>query len=542
MERPANKTLAMIVVVIAMMGVGGGIWNMMRSREPALPEVTKGPFVILSGSENASLEPIVTGFCRTQGWACEMSYAGSVEIKLRLEEPETDFDAVWPAHGRWIEMGDKRRRVKDARSIMQSPVVLGVARPEARKLGLTEGPVSTRDLVALVREGKLRFLMSSATQSNSGFSAYIAMLAALAGNPEVLDESVLAQESLREDLRGLLGGVVRSAGSSGWLKDLYLAGAEHGLYTAMVNYEAVIIETNRELESRGLPPLQVIYPIDGVAIADSPLGLVAREGADGAEREQFFLALRDHLLSPEVQGQLAAMGRRTGVAGVTTGLDPTVFRKEWGIDVERVLPAIRFPSVATIDAALALYQELLRKPSLTALCLDFSASMKPAGELELKRAVHFLFDAESSRRYMLQATPEDVAIIIPFSFRPWNPIVAKGPDEMVKASEGVVGLQPSGGTDIYACARTALETIAARPELETHVPALVLMTDGRSGGDPKAFQEFYKDFGRDIPIHSITFGEAEDGQLEILADRSRGRVFDGRKGLERAFREAKGYN
>ena len=46
----------------------------------------------------------------------------------------------------------------------------------------------------------------------------------------------------------------------------------------------------------------------------------------------------------------------------------------------------------------------------------------------------------------------------------------------------------------------------------------------------------------DIPIFSIMFGDADESQLEELAEYSNARVFDGRENLTEAFRSVKGYN
>ena len=57
------------------------------------------------------------------------------------------------------------------------------------------------------------------------------------------------------------------------------------------------------------------------------------------------------------------------------------------------------------------------------------------------------------------------------------------------------------------------------------------------------FFEDYQALGRDIPIFPIMFGEADDEQLEPLADLSNGKMFDGRNGdLAATFRTVKGYN
>lgn len=38
----------------------------------------------------------------------------------------------------------------------------------------------------------------------------------------------------------------------------------------MVNYECLVIQANQELEAQGREPLYVVYPTDGLTIADSP--------------------------------------------------------------------------------------------------------------------------------------------------------------------------------------------------------------------------------------------------------------------------------
>jgi Ca-activated chloride channel family protein len=163
-------------------------------------------------------------------------------------------------------------------------VVFAIRRGKAAELGWVGRSVRVRDLLEAIRAGRLTFMMTSATQSNSGASAYLGFLYALAGNPEVLSSADLSSESLKRDIRDLLAGINRSSGSSGWLKDLFLASN----YDAMVNYESVVIEANQELTRQGREPLYALYPVDGVVIADSPLGYV---GHGDAHKEEYFRKL-----------------------------------------------------------------------------------------------------------------------------------------------------------------------------------------------------------------------------------------------------------
>ena len=227
-------------------------------------------FKIVSGSENTVIEPIVQEFCRSHAMNCSFEYKGSLDIGATLAPgAQIDADAVWPAASLWVDLFDTGRKVKKLKSISQSPVILGVRLAKAKELGWTDHPVSTRDIVQAVKDGKLKFLMTSATQSNSGASAYLAMLAVLVGQPDVIEPGDLDDPKLQDDIKVLLSGVERSSGSSGWLKDLFLAGRpgpEFAEYDAMWNYESVLKETNDALAQKGGEKLWAVYPSDGVFV------------------------------------------------------------------------------------------------------------------------------------------------------------------------------------------------------------------------------------------------------------------------------------
>ena len=159
--------------------------------------------------------------------------------------PTIPYDAVWPANSMWISLGDTQRVVKDQQSIMRSPVVFGVKKSVAQRLGWIGRDVRVQDILDAAESGKLTFMMTSATQSNSGSSAYLGYLYAFAGNPDILTSEDLQNPEVQDKVKRILGQVDRSSGSSGWLKTLFLD--KYNDYDAMVNYEAIIIETNQEL-------------------------------------------------------------------------------------------------------------------------------------------------------------------------------------------------------------------------------------------------------------------------------------------------------
>lgn len=500
---------------------------------------------IVSGSENKSLEPMVKAFGARMGADIQMRYMGSVDIALELEKgTAVDFDAAWPANSLWLVLGDRQKALKHDKSIMRSPVVFGVKTSVAERLGWIGKPdVTVDDVLTAAESGALSFAMTSATQSNSGASAYFGFLSAMAGSPDVLAQEHLDSEDVRAQVRRLLKTVDRSSGSSGWLKDLFLS--QYDRFDAMVNYEVLIIEANRELISRGEEPLYAVYPVDGMTIADSPLAYVDK---GDAAKEQLFQALQEHLLSAEVQAEIGSTGRRTGLLGLGTGnLDPTIFRQEWGIDPERVISPIPVPGETVVRQALDLYQTALRKPSLTVYVLDFSGSMKGQGEQQLKQAMATLLDQDVARKYFLQPSQDDVHMVIPFDGKPRGMWVRKGndPAELGGLLAEIRRTDAGGGTNIYAAAGAAMQQLQPYEDrMRDFFPAVILMSDGKSKGSMGELRARLESlsFGYDVPIFSIAFGAADETQLKEISEATSARVFDGKKDLVKAFRSAKGYN
>ncbi len=499
---------------------------------------------LLSGSENQDLEPILVEFEQQNHVRIGREYSGSVDMMLRLESGAPGVDAVWPANSLWIDLGDRARRVRHQASIMRSPVVFGVKKPVAERLGWIGRAVNVRQIIHAAVAGKLRFLMTSATQSNSGASAYLGYLYALAGHPVPLSSADLRKPALRDQIRRFLGSVDRSSGSSGWLKELFLQ--EYERFDAMVNYEAVIIEANRALIAQGKEPLYAVYPVDGLAMADSPLGYVDHGDPN---KEALFRRLQAYLLSAPVQAQIRASGRRVGLSGLDAGpADTAVFNPDWGIRTDRVLNPIRFPQPEVIREALDLYQTEFRKPSLTVFCLDCSGSMEGRGIADVKSAMRLLLNQGEARRYLLQASPKDINIVIPFNHEvlaTWR-ANGSGAGPLASLLTEIEGLRANGGTDIYTPVMRGLELLRGQSGLERYSAAVILMTDGESNtGATMQTMRAYLDaahLARPIPVYAIKFGEASDGQLNQLAASTSGRVFDARTDLARAFREARGYN
>lgn len=538
--KTGKYTVLAIIIFLAVLGfsacLGAGGGQTAGTGQEADTVIGNGrqSLRILSGSENQELEPILEDFSRESGIRVEMTYQGSLDIMRALEQDEIAYDAVWPASSLWLNVGDTGHRVKHGESISISPVVFGIRQSLAEELGFVGREVSVRDILDAITAGKLKFCMTSATQSNSGASAYIGFLYALLGNPDMITEEDLENEQLQSDIQALLSGVDRSSGSSDWLKDMFLEGG----YDAMVNYECLIIQANEELESRGEETLYVVYPYDGLTLADSPLGYVDNGDDD---KETAFLELQEYLLSEDVQNEIQRTGRRTGYTGISDE-NRDVFRTDWGVQPDRVLSTMRMPSTDVLFQALNLYQTDFKKPSLSIYCLDYSGSMSGKGNEQLVAAMEQLLIQENAEKNFLQASKDEVNVLIFFDDQVLAEYSAVGSGTELEALYDKVESQDTGsGTDMYVAAEEALQVLS-HYDLSQYTPAVILMTDGMSGGSFDAFMEQYQELGEDVPVFSIMFGDADSEQLEELAEATNARVFDGREDLIDAFRKVKGYN
>ncbi|EFR31433.1 substrate-binding and vWA domain-containing protein [Eremococcus coleocola] len=494
---------------------------------------------IVAGSENKELEPIIKAYANKNKVNITMDYLGSLDIMRLLQSGELDYDAVWPASSIWLNMGDQHHLLKHTATTSITPVVFGIKQSLAEELGFVDKDVYIADIIEAIKADKLNFAMTSATQSNSGASAYLGFLTAIAKSQGGFTLEDLNDEANQSQIKDLLSGVNRSSGSSNWLVDLFLQAD----YDAMVNYETLIIQTNQELLKQKREPLYIVYPVDGLALSDSPLAYVDH---NQDKIEDMFLDFQEYLLSEEAQLQIEATGKRSRTGSVAEK-NRSVFNKDWGIDVDKQISSIRWPSAEVIQEALNLYQTQFKKPALTAYVLDYSGSMEGEGNKQMTEAMAQVLLPENAKANLLQGTQQDISLVIPFSDMVDAATVAKGNgQELVDLNQYVQDYVVGGDTAMYEGIIAALDTMVSDygQDLEDYSPAIVILTDGQPNG-AKTFKDLsqrYQQAQVDIPMFSILFGEAEEGKMKEIADLTKARVFDGRKDLINAFKQVKGYN
>lgn len=491
-------------------------------------------FRIISSTENKDLESIIQNYAHQNNIDLSIDYAGTIDIMDKLNSKE-QYDAVWTSNSIWLYMLNSDVKVKNSKSTSINPVVFGIKKSKAQELGFIGKDVYTKDILKAIQNGKLKFSMSSATQTNTGATAYLGFVSTLAGNPEILTEKDLQSETLKQNLTKLFSGVTRSSGSDEFLEELFLKGE----YDAVVTYETSIININKKLEAQGKEPLYIIYAKDGVSISDSPFAYI--DNSDDTKLEKFE-KLQSYILSNQGQQELIKTGRRVWYGGTNTNVDKTVFNPNWGIDTSKYLVPVKYPSTAVIKTALGIYQTELRKPVHAVFCLDYSGSMYGSGERDLENAMKYILDEKQASKNMLQFASKDKISVITFSGSILNKWTINNGTNTKDLIQKIENESPNGQTNIYLAAQTGLDRLK-NEDTDKYNLSIILMTDGESNmGTYKALASKYKSIKKDIPIYSIMFGSASSYQLDQIAKLTNAKVFDGRTNLLEAFKQVRGYN
>ena len=493
-------------------------------------------FKIISSPSTREMDEDIKKYGKKNNINIEIEHHGDLEIIDILNSNSKDYNAVWISNSIWLYMLDNSYLTTDSKSIVIDPVVLGISKSKAEELGFVNKEIYNRDILNAIKDNKLKYIMSSVTKTNTGATSYLSFLNSLAGSPEVLTESMLDDEKLKNDLKILFKGVERVSGDEDYLKTMFLKGD----YNAMINYESSLININKELVSRKKEPLYLIYPKDGVAINDMPFAYINNDSNDTKTKEKFLL-IQKYLTSKEMQNKMEKLGFRSWYGGVKDNTDSKTFNKDWGIDTTKYLKDMKYPSKNVITKSFDLYIEALRKPTHVVFCLDVSGSMYGDGLKELKEAMNYILDNEQASKDRLQFSEKDKITIISFNekFKVYDTKLGNQTNEVIL---DINSLEANGGTNIYDSSKEALKVLRNDND-EEYTKTVILMTDGYSNsGSYNSLKKYYNDNKLNIPIYGITFGFSSEDQLEMLAELSNGKVFNGKIGLKEAFSEVRSYN
>lgn len=489
---------------------------------------------IVAGSEqDAVLEQIVKPWCQAHQYTCNTEQKGSVEQARLLASGNKDFDAYWFASSVFEQVGNDGTRLQDVEPMFLTPTVFAGRKSEMQKLGFVgRTDVTVAEVLQAVESGRTKVWITNPTQSNSGATAYLALLNHFAGNPagQALTAAQLELPAVTDGITRFVRAVDRTPPSTGTLMRECVD--RRGDCRAVFTYEDLVAEYNQELVGRGEEPFYAVYPKDALAISDAPLGFRPHDNAFDADKRRVVNELQNYLLSdPEAQAKLLRLGRRPAAKSFglnLTGADPAVFNADWGLQPVVTGQEVKPPAAAVIQMALDKYQTAFRRPAQAWFCLDGSGSMAGNnGWSGVQAAGHQLFDVEQARANFLLTHPEDRTTVAIFNDHltegPWT-VEGNDPSQLHDLAGRIDGYSAKGGTDMYACLKAAADDLATHKDERKQL--VVVLSDGKS--DQNGQQQATTALQRaGVPVVSIAFGaDADRSQLEQIAKDTEGSFFE----------------
>ena len=532
-----NKGYKYIIIAIVVLLI---FWIYIANNEDSDSPINlfnKDSFKIIASTSTKTMDDEIIKYGKINGIDITIDHYGDLEIADILNDKSSDYDAVWISNSLWLYMLDNSNLTTESKSIVINPVVMGIKKSKAEELGFANKEIYNKDILESIKSGKLKYIMSSVTKTNTGATSYLSFLNSLAGSPEILTEDMLDSDGLKKDLKDFFKGVERVSGDEEYLVDMF----KNGEYDAMINYESSLIKLNQELIKNKKEPLYLIYPKDGVAINDMPFAYINND-INNNDKKENFKKLQAYLRSDEVINKMEKLGYRSWYGGTNEKADTKVFNPDWGIDTSKYLKNMKYPSKSVITKAINMYIEVLRKPTHVAFCLDVSGSMSGGGLEELKDAMTYILTKEEASKDNLQFSDNDKISVITFNNKVSNVFDTKYATEVADVIKNINELYANGGTNIYSPSIKALD-ILKEDNNEDYTKTVILMTDGQSNsGSFKELNNYYNKNKLNIPIYSITFGYSDEEQLREIANLTNAKVFDGKNGLLKAFREVRSYN
>ena len=489
-------------------------------------------FYIIASSDNMVLNTELKEFAKKNKIDIKIDYSDTLDIIEKLNSGEK-YDAILISNSMWLSKLDSNVvKTSSLRSTSITPIIFGIKEAKAESLGFKNKKVYTSDILKEIKNGNLKFSMANPLTTNSGASAYLELLINLSGNPEVLTLNHLKNEKLKEEMVDFFTGIERTSGDENFLETSFVSGD----YDAAFTYESSIININKELKKQGKETLYAVYPVDGVAIADSPFVYIDNKNE---KKKDTFDSIQSFLLSEEGKKVLLENGRRTWYGGINNNAPEDLFNPEWGINTKEYITPVKYPSMAVINEALALYQTEFRKPVHVVFCLDYTGSMSGDGIIELRDAMKFVL---TSNDLTVNFNEKDKIDIIPFGstiLNHWSTDDGYTKEDLL---ELINNQELDGSTALHPAASRAVE-ILSHEDRNKYVSSVILMTDGQ--GNVGSFKEFANDYRllkTEIPVYSITFGYADEDELLEISNFTNGKVFDGKTNLQLAFKKVRGYN
>jgi Ca-activated chloride channel homolog len=539
--------LAVIAVVIAFVGSrdasngssGGG-------RAGASAQAAAGALrleFVYSPEKAALVEQLVSAFN-----AAHVRSGGRVVVvdahNIASGDAETQIAAghlkpdVWsPASSLWGRLLDFKAKkdyvADDNPSLVRTPLVIAMWRPEAEALGWPRQRVGFKEILRLARSkrgwavvpggarfGPFKLGHTNPDFSTSGLSAVAGEYYAATGKREGLTLADVNRPAVRREIKAIERSIVHY-GDTTLFFEQQLAKYGMAYASAVAMEETTLIDFNSHRHAG--PPLVALYPVEGAFFSDDPVAI-----------------LRAPWVTPELRAAGQAFSRFIRARATPRFVARFGFRpgdpdarpvapidRAHGADPNQPTVRLELPDPDVLSRIKDLWHAD-RKPANVMLVVDTSGSMSQQDRLDHAEAGLDVF--------FRQLAPQDRVGLITFASAS-KQVVALGSfgRNAGRLADSVHDMVPNGATALYRATQLAVDGVRSLGDVR-RINAVVLLTDGNDTTHTGiTLPSLLRDLRAQSPVEpdvvrvfTIAYGDAADrATLQKIAAATGGRAARG---------------
>src|SRR5215472_2181106 len=551
-RRSRRGCIFSLIALCLVVGIGIVGYSVSRSQIQTSPGCPTGKLVLnmYYGSEKeAWIHDVVSDYNSHNSSACINAVPiGSGQSMQEIVDGSIQPDIWSPAGSVWLALLNSMWQQKhggnligtganDAPSLLTSPVVIAMWKPEAEALGWPNKAIGWADIAALSTNprgwaayghpelGAFKFGHTHPGYSNSGLDAVIAENYAAVGKVRGLTATDVADPKTRSFVTNVESSIIHYGDSTGFFADKMFSKGPSYL-SATVMYESLVVQAN---DGKTYPhlayPVVAIYPKEGTFYSDHPFVIPQASWVTSAKRAAA-LKFRDFLLAAPQQQKALQYGFRPANLNVAVS---SPIDTAHGADPKQPNTLLQIPPANVIDAIQSSWNEQRRRVDVM-LILDRSGSMGDSiGDISkidgakqgLTEFVNLLSDDD---QLGLTEFSDSADVLSPVS-----PLGSKRQGLL----NTINGITADGNTRLFD---TISEQVQALKGLQTRdIKAVVVLTDGVDNQSQISIDQLVsqitpsgEDAGNGIKVFTIAYGsDADVDGLTKIANAAGGQEYSG---------------
>lgn len=512
------------------------------------------------GSEKrAWLDDVVADFNRKNMTACDGTITvkaipiGSGDSMQQIAAGTIQPDIWSPAGSVWLTLLNDMWQKKygttiistgatETPSLVSSPVVIAMWKPEAQALGWPTKAIGWSDIYnlstshsgwaayGLPQFGSFKFGHTRPDSSNSGLDGVIAENYAGADKSHGLTLTDVNGATTKNFVSSVESSIIyygdnSSSNSTGFFADKMFTGGP-SILSAAVLYESLVVEANDGKTYPHLPyPVVAIYPKEGTFYSDHPFVIPQASWVTTAKKAAA-LVFRNFLLAPAQQKKALLYGFRPGSTSIAVAAP---IDSAHGVDPSLPNAILQIPSATIVQSIQTTWEARRRKVDVM-LILDRSGSMNDAisGTSKIAAAKQGLSEftnlLNDSDELGLTTFSQTSAVLTPVSLL--------GPKRH-SVLNSINGISAAGDTNLFDTIYDQWKALQALPSKDIKV--IVVLTDGIDNASQLRIDQVVKDVtpigpdvGAGLKIFTIAYGsDADVSGLTRIANATGGQEYAG---------------